>query len=92
MGKVTSVSDESAKVKWQQGDTDTVSQLTGRREITLASSSSYELPIWDDPRKRNPHECAEISMDACIEADKELFDKWEQDIMEVPTRSYPSWK
>ena len=91
MGKVTSVSDESAKVKWQQGDTDTVSQLslklTGRREITLASSSSsYELPIWDDPRKRNPHECAEISMDACIEADKELFDKWEQDIINVPKK------
>jgi hypothetical protein len=89
-GKVIDIMGESTKVKWEQGDEDIVKHLSlklpGHKGTTLAAISSSDLPVWDDPRKRRPDlmECGDVSMDDIIELDKDMFDKWEQDLIKFP--------
>ena len=77
IGKVLELVGGSARVKWRQGDENVVSNLSlkidHKRGITLATSAC-ELPVWNDPRKGNPEEKINISIDEILELERGLVD------------------
>jgi hypothetical protein len=87
-GKVIGFWGDSANVKWQQGDEDTVSHLSlklkGKNGVTLTTTAG-KLPEWEDPRKNwDPDIDWNVSIDDCLEADKEMFDEWERNVIKHP--------
>jgi hypothetical protein len=89
-GKVIDLLGDKSKVKWRQGDVDCVSHLSlkinGKVGTTL-TTRPVELPILGKgPLQRYPNNACEMSIDDYMEADRGMFDKWEQEIIKYPTK------
>ncbi len=73
-GKVISLLGDKAKVKWQQGDEDTVSHLSlkvnGIDGITLKSRPIALPTLGKGPPHQPPNKCCEMSIDDYMEADR----------------------
>ncbi len=89
-GKVIKLLGDKAKIKWIQGDEDTVSHLSlrinGKGSSTLATISTGLPSLDEDSSSEHTKELSNMEIDDYMEAVKDgLFDDWEEDIIKYPT-------
>jgi hypothetical protein len=89
-GKVIKLLGDKTKIKWIQGDEDTVSHLSlrlkGKGCSTLATISKDLALLNEDSSSRHPNGLSNMEIDDYMEAVKDgLFDDWEGDIIKYPT-------